>query len=138
MPLNIVRPFICPGISQHFHNKKTLWDLRALSVWHCTTSVQECCQKGVSSLFAEDSTWSTALRSNSPGPSLHRGKNLCCNKMLLTVIKLRSVFFFFYYGMSLVAPKKQLRESPVILVLQSADDPVITAGKIQQHSWSLR
>lgn len=36
--------------------------------------------------------------------------------------------------MSLVAPKKQLRESPVILVLQSADDPVITAGKIQPHS----
>lgn len=35
--------------------------------------------------------------------------------------------------MSLVAPKKQLRESPVILVLQSADDPVISAGKIQLH-----
>lgn len=39
--------------------------------------------------------------------------------------------------MSLVAPKKQLRESPVMLVLQSADDPVITAGKIQLHRTQL-
>lgn len=135
MPLNIVRPFISPGISQHFHNKNQF--MRSES-FECLTLLQpqfkNACQKGVSSLFAEESTWSTAMRSNSPCPSLLSGKNLCFNKMLFIIIKRKICIFLFLLWNVISWPKKHLRESPVILVLQWAHDPVITAGKIQLHS----
>lgn len=138
MPLNIVRPFISPGISQHFHNKKhfmrsesfeclTLYNLSSGTL--AKRELAPCLlKKALKALL-----WDQIVLL----PAYLVEKAFALKKCSLLLLNIRSLFFFFYYGMS-VAPKKQVRESPVILVLQSADDPVITAGKIQQHSWSLR
>lgn len=63
------------------------------------------CQKGVSSLFAEESTWSTAVRSNSPAPSLLSGKSLCFKKMLLTIIK-HKIFIFLFLLWNVSCPQE--------------------------------
>lgn len=132
--MNIVRPFVSPGISQHFHNKKQFLrseSFECLTLYHLSSGMLAkrellpcLLKKALEALLGDQIVLV---------PAYLVEKNLCFNKMLLTIIKHKICFFFFYYGMSLLAPKKQLRESPVILVLQSADDPVISAGKIQLH-----
>lgn len=139
MPLNIVRPFISPGISQHFHNKKHFMrseSLECLTLYNLSWGMLAKRQLAPCLLrrALEALLWDQIVLV----PACLVEKTSAFIKCSLLLLHTRSVLFVFYYGMSLVAPKKQLRKSPLILVLQSADDPVITAGKIQQHSWSLR
>lgn len=140
MPLNIVRPFISPGIRQHFHNKKHFMRserLECLTLYNLSwgmlakRQLAPCLLKRALALLWDQTVLVPACLVEKTSAFIK------CSLLLLNII-CGFFWFFFNYGMSLVAPKKQLRESPVILMLQSADDPVITAGKIQQHSWSLR
>lgn len=140
MPLNIVRPFISPGISQHFHNKNQFMrseTFECLTLYNLSSGLlakgelAPCLLKKALEVLLWDQIVLV--------PAYLVEKTFALIKYSWLLLNIRSVFFFFFYhGMMLIDPKKHLRESPVILVLQSADDPVITAGKIQLHSWSLR
>lgn len=132
--MNIVRPFVSPGISQHFHNKKQFLrseSFECLTLYHLSSGMLAkrellpcLLKKALEALLGDQIVLV---------PAYLVEKTSALIKCSLLLLNIRSVFFFFYHGMSLFAPKKQLRESPVILVLQSADDPVISAGKIQLH-----
>lgn len=139
--MNTVRLSILSGISQHFHNKNQ-FEIWKLWVFHTVQAqFRNACQKGVSSLFAEGNAWSTAMRSNSPGPSLLSGKKPFALIKCFVLILLNIRLFFFNYGASLVIPKKHFRSllwSSRVAVswwptYHSKQNPAIW-----QHSWCFR
>lgn len=133
--MNIVRLFLSPGISQHFHNKKQFMrseSFECLTLYNLNSGMLA--KRELAPCLLKKALEALLWHQIVLVPAYLVERTFALIKCCLLLLNVRSVFFFFYYGMSLVAPKKQLRESPVRLVLQSADDPVITAGKIQLHS----
>lgn len=75
------------------------------------------------------------MRSDNRGPSLLCGKkHFAFNKMLcITVIKPKIYIFFSLWNVISYPQEAILEVSCHLPVLQSADDPVITASKIQLY-----